>query len=80
MDLRGQIMGAQPEERIWALRVQPLMSKYTQKQMVVVVERCCLKAGPSSVLFIRAVKDFLGGIRWVSSCSLRSVTPTSLKQ
>lgn len=48
MALCGRIVGAQPEERIWALGVQPLMSKYAQKQMaVVVVERCSLEAHPT---------------------------------
>lgn len=70
MDLRSQIMSSQPEEQIWALRVQLLMSKYPQQQTMVVVERCSLEADPTSVLFIRAVKDFLPGMRLLSAWSL----------
>ena len=47
-----------------------MISKYTQKQTVVVVERCSLEADATSVLFIRAVKDFLLGMRLLSSWSL----------
>lgn len=70
MDLRSQIMSSQPEEQIWALKVQLLMSKHPQQQTMVVVERCSLEADPTSVLFIRAVKGFLPGMRLLSAWSL----------